>query len=81
VDRLIDDIVWLEDIVDNAVIVGLLARTLVDAPAAIDDKLESHVSKLCGLGEARGGGNRVAEPVATDIPCTGCASWAARRSS
>lgn len=45
-DGLVDDIVWLEDIVVDAVAVILLLRALVDAPVAIDDELECHVSRL-----------------------------------
>jgi hypothetical protein len=39
VDRLVDDVLWLEDIVYYTMAVILLARALVDDPIAIDDEL------------------------------------------
>jgi hypothetical protein len=39
VDRLVNNVIWLENIVYYAVAVILLARAVVDDPIAIDDKL------------------------------------------
>jgi hypothetical protein len=39
VDRLVDNVLWLEDIVYYAMAVILLARALVDDPIAIDNEL------------------------------------------
>jgi hypothetical protein len=38
-DRLVDDVSWLQDVVNYAVAIVFLARALVDTPVAIDDKL------------------------------------------
>lgn len=39
------DVLWYEDVVNNAITIVLLRGALVDTPVAIDDKLRAFVSK------------------------------------